>query len=56
VSKQLLLAISVALVVMVTGVLVVRTRNRHQKPASPPSITETNKMPRLDTTPLKFPE
>jgi flagellar basal body-associated protein FliL len=52
----IIIIVIVATVVTVSVVFVVRSRKPEPRPATPHSITETNRMPRLDTSPPKFPE
>lgn len=56
-SRTIVIVVIVAVVVAVSVVVVARSRKSHQQsPATPHSVTETNRMPRLDTSPPKFPE
>jgi len=55
-SRKLLLLLIAGFVVVVTIVVVVRRRNQDQGSATSPAVTQTNKMPRLDTSPPQFPE
>jgi heme/copper-type cytochrome/quinol oxidase subunit 2 len=55
-SRTVIIIVIVAAVVAVSVVFVVRSRKPEPRPATPHSVTETNRMPRLDTSPPKFPE
>ncbi|MCG3147777.1 MAG: hypothetical protein PCFJNLEI_01218 [Verrucomicrobiae bacterium] len=55
-SRTVIIIVIVAVVVTASVVLVVGSRKHEPRPATPHSVTETNRMPRLDTSPPKFPE
>jgi hypothetical protein len=55
-SRTVIIIVIVAAVVTACVVFVVRSRKPEPQPGTPHSLTETNRIPRLDTSPPKFPE
>ena len=55
-SRTIVIVLIMAAAMVVSVVFVARSRKAQQQPATFHSVTETNRMPRLDTSPPNFPE